>query len=71
MTKRNLFNEVYYSSIDPPLFILMKKCGFGLEVMVLINFESDLKFHFRDEILTHGYRQRDYRLYYYLKTGYW
>ena len=38
MTKSNLFKEVYYSSIDPPPFILIKKCGFGLVEMVLINF---------------------------------
>ena len=38
MTKSNLFNEVYYSSIDPPGFILMTKLGFRLVVMVLINF---------------------------------
>ena len=38
MTKSNLFNEINYSSIDPPPFILMKKCGFGLVVIVLINF---------------------------------
>ena len=42
MTKRNLFNEVYYSSIDPPPLPRSvhsdEKCGFGLVVMVLINF---------------------------------
>ena len=38
MTKSNLFNEVYYSSIDPTPFIKMKICGFGLVEMVLINF---------------------------------
>ena len=38
MTKSNLLNEVNYTSIDPPPFIVMKKFGFGLVEMVLINF---------------------------------
>ena len=58
MTNSNLFNEIYYSTIDPPPFILMKKCGFCFRSDGTNNFRSDLKFHFRHKILTRGYRLR-------------